>query len=89
MMADPTPEEVALVFCRHAACYKRHNLGDTCDYCALMIPALRMLVTDSTERCAKICDDMAEKKEIVCPEECAAAIRVALAPSTGEDDHAQ
>ena len=38
-----------------------------------LVKAIGRIILAERERCAKVCEDM--EKDIVCPEECAAAIR--------------
>ena len=66
------------------------------DWCRAAVSAERKAMEErdipeaidiAIERCAKICDDMAKEKEVVCPEECAAAIRCsAPAPDPSADE---
>ena len=70
-MSEPTIE----LFADRIACFAWRD-GIRCtevrDYAADQI---RAAIEAERERCAKLCEDMALVKEIVCPEECAAVIR--------------
>ena len=82
-MTDPTPErrdfnsrERAQSICAVAAASSTRRIEshiNICTQCQRVAGQIRLAEDAMRERCARICENIG--KEIICPEECAAAIR--------------